>query len=69
MTVKIFCVCSSVDVFGAKARMDTYRIQPRPQAQPLRGHCVELTAGRGGKRAVVVPKSAWGRGCTEYSPV
>ena len=26
MTVKIFCVCSSVDVFGAKARMDTYRI-------------------------------------------
>ena len=26
MTVKIFCVCSSVEVFGAKARMDTYRI-------------------------------------------
>ena len=26
-------------------------MQPRPQAQPLRGHCVELPAGRGGKRA------------------
>ena len=26
MTVKIFCVCSSVDVCGTKARMDTYRI-------------------------------------------
>ena len=26
VTVKIFCVCSSVDVFGSKARMDTYRI-------------------------------------------
>ena len=26
MTVKIFCICSSVDVFGSKARMDTYRI-------------------------------------------
>ena len=24
-------------------------LQPRPQAQPLRGHCVELPAGRGGK--------------------
>ena len=25
MTVKIFCVCSSVDVCGTKARMDTYK--------------------------------------------
>ena len=25
MTVKIFCVCSSVDVCGTKARMHTYK--------------------------------------------
>ena len=26
MTVKIFCVCSSVDACGIKARMDTYSL-------------------------------------------
>ena len=26
MMVKIFCVCSSVNVCSTKARMDTYRI-------------------------------------------
>ena len=41
--------------------------QPRPQAQPLGGHCVELTAGRGGKRAVGFFLACFSRAFTIFS--